>query len=72
MKRCCTETGAHVFEPRYTESTYPDIEGIRSLIDKIKESDFIRDQWQFQPDKFIITKKTYKCDICKLCGEIII
>ena len=41
MKKCCTKNGAHVFEPRYTQITSPDIDAVKSIIDRIEQTDFM-------------------------------
>jgi adenylate cyclase len=43
MKECITDKG-HSFEPRYSETTGPDIEGLKQILNKIIETNFMGDQ----------------------------
>lgn len=63
----CIDNGEHIFVARYSEISEPDIKGIKELIDKVRETDYY-DIFQDNADKFIITKKIYKGDICTKCG----
>jgi len=70
MKECIAG-GGHSFEPRYSETTEPDVEGLKQILNKVKETGFMGDQWNFEPHKFIISKKQYHGDVCVVCGETI-
>jgi len=59
---------SHVFEPRYSETTSPDVQSMKEVIDKVCEKNYCGPA---DVSSFTIHKKIYECDVCVRCGKIV-